>query len=306
MYECQICNQSGFQHPNSFSNHLKIHKLNGQQYYDQYILRTTPLCKQCDNEVTKFKNWRDGYSSFCSQRCANIFNMTAMWKSATQRKTDLSNRLKHQPLNIRGRLKGSKNKQPYPRSEAVIERWNNNRPPSWKGKTHSPETKQKMSDSRIEYIEQHGMKGSYKGFFVPKNPNKYKGDVSNIVFRSSWELKFMNILDTNTEVVYWASEPFPIPYRAPKDGKIHRYFVDFLVATRNKTGKIETSLIEIKPHIQTIPPKQPKKISRRFITEQLTYETNQAKWRAAREVCSKQGWTFRVADEYDLGIKPRV
>ncbi|NDB85179.1 MAG: head completion protein, partial [Alphaproteobacteria bacterium] len=29
---------------------------------------------------------------------------------------------------------------------------------------------------------------AYKGKFNPKNPNKYKGDPTNIIYRSRWEL----------------------------------------------------------------------------------------------------------------------
>jgi len=32
---------------------------------------------------------------------------------------------------------------------------------------------------------------SYKGKYRPENPKKYKGDPTNIVYRSLWERKFM-------------------------------------------------------------------------------------------------------------------
>ena len=38
---------------------------------------------------------------------------------------------------------------------------------------------------------------SYKGWFRPKNPIKYKGDAANIVYRSNWELRVMKHLDIN-------------------------------------------------------------------------------------------------------------
>ena len=47
---------------------------------------------------------------------------------------------------------------------------------------------------------------SYKGWFRPKNPIKYKGDAANIVYRSSWELRVMKHLDINPNVLWWASE----------------------------------------------------------------------------------------------------
>ena len=34
----------------------------------------------------------------------------------------------------------------------------------------------------------------YKGKFKPKNPTKYKGDLKEIVYRSSWELKMISLV----------------------------------------------------------------------------------------------------------------
>lgn len=77
---------------------------------------------------------------------------------------------------------------------------------------------------------------STKGFFKPRNPKKYRGDPTKIVYRSSWELKFMGYLDAHSDVVEWASEEFSIPYRSPIDNRIHRYFPDFLVKKVNADG----------------------------------------------------------------------
>ena len=35
---------------------------------------------------------------------------------------------------------------------------------------------------------------SYKGYFKPKNPKKYKGDPTNIIYRSLWEKKLDNTI----------------------------------------------------------------------------------------------------------------
>lgn len=148
-----------------------------------------------------------------------------------------------------------------------------------------------------------GKRRSYKGKFKPRNPEKYKGDLNDIIWRSSWELKFMNALDTNPNVMFWSSEPFPIRYVSPKDNRVHRYFVDFYVDSKNKNGTRTKSLIEVKPEYQTKPPKQGKSKSKRFLTESVTYAVNQAKWHAARNFCKKQGWHFRIATERELGIK---
>jgi hypothetical protein len=142
-----------------------------------------------------------------------------------------------------------------------------------------------------------------QGFFKPKNPQKYKGDPTNIVYRSGWELKLMLYLDSKKDVVSWGSEELIIPYRSPIDGKIHRYFPDFIVTKINSEGKKETVVIEVKPLAQTIPPKPKNKPSKKYLTEVANWGKNDAKWKAAKQYCSDRGWTFHIFTEKELGIK---
>jgi hypothetical protein len=144
---------------------------------------------------------------------------------------------------------------------------------------------------------------TYKGFFKPKNPQKYRGNPTNIIYRSGWELKLMLYLDGHKDVISWGSEEVIIPYRSPLDGKIHRYFPDFLVTKMNKDGLKETALIEVKPKSQTQPPKKQEKITRRYLTEVKTWGVNEAKWKAAVEYCKNKGWSFHIFTEIELGIK---
>lgn len=146
-------------------------------------------------------------------------------------------------------------------------------------------------------------KETYKGRFRPTNPKKYKGDLSEIVYRSSWELKFMKWCDSNDSVLEWGSEITVIPYRSPVDNKIHRYFVDFYIKVKDRSGNIKKYLIEIKPEKLTKPPPIPKKKTKRFIEEVFMYGTNQAKWKQANEYCLDKGWQFLVLTEKDLGIE---
>ena len=81
-------------------------------------------------------------------------------------------------------------------------------------------------------------KETYKGRYKVTNPKKYKGDLSEIVYRSSWELKFMRWCDFNKSVLEWGSETTIIPYKSPVDSKVHRYFVDFYIKVKSKDGKI--------------------------------------------------------------------
>lgn len=147
------------------------------------------------------------------------------------------------------------------------------------------------------------MAKSYQGYFKPKNPQKYKGDPTNIVYRSSWELKLMTYLDSHKDIINWGSEEIIIHYRSPIDNKIHRYFPDFIVTKINKEGKKETALIEVKPLAQTKPPKKQEKVTKKYITEVTTWGINEAKWKAANEYCSDRGWSFHIFTERELGIR---
>ena len=146
-----------------------------------------------------------------------------------------------------------------------------------------------------------------QGQFKPKNPRKYKGDVSNIVYRSGWELNFMLWCDRTKQVIEWASEELFIPYLSPKTRKFQRYFPDFLIKIKDdKTGKIRTIMIEIKPLKETIPPSdmsgKRKKPKNRLLQEALTFSINTAKWDAARAWCKKRGIEFKIMTEKDLNV----
>jgi len=140
---------------------------------------------------------------------------------------------------------------------------------------------------------------TYKGKFKPKNPQKYKGNPTNIIYRSRWELKLMSRLDDDPQVVQWSSEEIIIPYISPIDGKRHRYFPDFWV--KNASGDV--ILIEVKPFNQTKPPEVVSKPTRRYINEVVTWGKNQAKWKAAEEYCADRKWKFVIMTEHELGIK---
>ncbi len=144
---------------------------------------------------------------------------------------------------------------------------------------------------------------SYKGKYKPSFPEKYSGDPTNIIYRSLWERLFMKYCDTNENILSWSSEEKVIPYRSPIDGKVHRYFPDFLIKVREPNGTIKKYMIEIKPKKQTIPPTKPQRQTKRYISEVYEYAKNQAKWEAAREWCADRGYEFKIITESELGIK---
>ena len=143
---------------------------------------------------------------------------------------------------------------------------------------------------------------SYKGKYYPSFPRKYKGDPTNIIYRSLWERKFMVYCDKNQNILEWASEEIAIPYRSPIDNRLHRYFPDFYMKVRETNGKIKNYVIEVKPAKQTKPPTKPKRQTKGYIREAYEYARNQAKWKMAKEFCADRQWEFKVVTEKELGI----
>jgi len=143
---------------------------------------------------------------------------------------------------------------------------------------------------------------AYRGKYYPSFPRKYKGDPTNIIYRSLWERKFMVYCDKNQNILEWASEEIAIPYRSPIDNRVHRYFPDFYIKVQENTGKIKRYLIEVKPLKQTTKPKKPKRQTKGYIREAFEYARNQAKWKAAREYCADRMWEFKVITEKELDI----
>ena len=145
------------------------------------------------------------------------------------------------------------------------------------------------------------MRKRYKGKFKIKNPKKYKGNPTNIIYRSLMELRFMKWCDTSEKILTWNSEEVIIPYISPIDNKRHRYFPDFLIQTEKGW-----TLIEVKPQVQTKPPKKlvletlTLKKKRRYVNAVQTWLINEAKWKAAEQVCKKKGWKFQIMTEKQL------
>lgn len=136
-----------------------------------------------------------------------------------------------------------------------------------------------------------------QGKFKPRNPKKYKGDPTKIVFRSSWEQTFFNFCDMSEGIEWWSSEELAIPYRSPLDGKLHRYFPDVILKTKK-----ETLMVEIKPKAQTRPPVKKSRVTRRYINEVATWGVNEAKWKAAIDFCKDRKWKFKFITEDDLNL----
>ncbi len=143
-----------------------------------------------------------------------------------------------------------------------------------------------------------------QGYYKPQNPNKYAGN-GDIIFRSSWENKFMIWCDTHEKVVMWASEPIEIKYISRQDNRPHRYYPDFYFKAEQLDGTFKEYLVEIKPKAQIQKPVMPKKNSRKalksykFLAE--SYIKNMDKYRAAKEYCQGRNWNFIVLTEDTIG-----
>lgn len=137
---------------------------------------------------------------------------------------------------------------------------------------------------------------THKGRYKPVNPDKYRGDLKEIIYRSSWELTCMIYLDRSEGVIWWNSEGLIIPYTSPIDGRAHRYFPDFVFKTTNG----ETFIWEVKPDSQTRPPEKKSRITKRYLREVKTWAVNQAKWEAAKRYCEKKKAKFALITEKQL------
>ncbi len=139
-----------------------------------------------------------------------------------------------------------------------------------------------------------------QGIFKPNHPEKYKG-TQPILYRSSYEIKFMRWADHNPAVISWGSESIIIPYQNPLTGRVSRYFVDSNITLKTKNGEFKKYLIEIKPSIQTQPPK-PGKNTKSLLRRQAEYVKNRAKWEAATAWSKKKGYEFTILTEKHLGL----
>lgn len=138
-----------------------------------------------------------------------------------------------------------------------------------------------------------GKRPSFKqGFFKVRNPQKYIGNINNIVYRSGWEKRFMEFLDTSPKVKRWNSEDCIINYKSTLDGRIHRYFMDFYLEDIYD----RKYLIEVKPYAQTQPPIRGKNL-KTYTNACITFQRNLDKWRMAKKICDSKGINFRLLTE---------
>jgi len=129
-----------------------------------------------------------------------------------------------------------------------------------------------------------------QGIYTVRNPEKYVGR-NQPKYRSGWELTFMMFLDSNDNIVQWASESITIPYRNPITGKQSMYVPDFIVTYRGRDNTTRAELIEIKPKKQSLIESKMNDRDRAIVA------VNYAKWDSATKWARRNGLTFRVITE---------
>ncbi len=158
------------------------------------------------------------------------------------------------------------------------------------------------------------LKSKYKqGYYKLNNTEKYIGDPTKIIYRSSWEHRFCCYCDLSPDIICWSSEPIGIPYRTPFDKpehKGHLYYVDFFVRVKKSDDVTVDYMVEVKPEsILTKPNLTGQKPSIQQIAahnDQLKkWIINKSKFDAAKEYARKMGYVFIVVTEkflYQKGV----
>ncbi len=105
----------------------------------------------------------------------------------------------------------------------------------------------------------------------------------------------------NPSVLSWGSESVIVPYPNPLTGRISRYFVDFNLTIKDKSGDLKKFLVEIKPDVQTRPPKATRN-TKSLLRRQAEYVKNRAKWDAAKQYAVKKNSEFIILTEKHIGL----
>ena len=150
------------------------------------------------------------------------------------------------------------------------------------------------------------MPGKYQqGYYKLHNVDKYLGDPTAIVFRSSYERRFCAYCDLNPKIKKWGSEISTIPYIDP-EGKERRYHVDFYIEVEDMStaDHCKRMLVEVKPLNETKLPTKPKsltlKVLRNYEYALKMYQKNLCKWNAAKQYATEKGMQFVILTEKHL------
>ena len=129
-----------------------------------------------------------------------------------------------------------------------------------------------------------------QGYIDPASCKKLFKSQENkrIIYRSSWEKKFIYWLENCKTIKNWGSECICIPYYSVLDDKIHHYYPDYFIVTDDD----DRWLIEIKPSLQTQKP-----VNEENKWGMREYIRNRCKWKAAKEWCDANDIKFKILTE---------
>lgn len=130
----------------------------------------------------------------------------------------------------------------------------------------------------------------------------YTGQKKQIRLMSSYEFKavekIIQLYKIN-RITGWSSEEILINYQSSIDGKVHRYFIDFMIETDKSVF-----LIEVKPYSKTLKPKLKNnytdKQKRSYEKSLQEWIINYDKWRAASDYCKEMNLTSDKKFEFKI------
>jgi hypothetical protein len=224
-------------------------------------------CKECNKDFTVKYIHRD--KLFCSRSCATIHQNKIMYSnndvrnkiSQTKKQQYASGEVIH-PFIGKTHSKETKNKL----SEIKITegKWKGENNPAYGGQ--SKEVREKMSKTRAERIQSGEIKLSKGECVFFQKANK------EVFARSSWEKDYIEKIDEDQNIISAIFEPFVLPYYYDQG---RNYIPDILIIYKDGTKK----LVEIKPSYF------------------LDAEINKCKFAAAQKYCKEKGMIFEVWTE---------
>lgn len=141
----------------------------------------------------------------------------------------------------------------------------------------------------------------HQGYFVPRHPEKYKGDPTKVIYRSSWEFKFLEYCDNSEAVIEYCAEPVCVPYWNPILKKQCDYWIDCYMATRGPDGNLNKWLIEVKPQKYLSAPEPPNRLTEKqtlnYVRHAKMYIINKAKFEAAKLYARAHNMQFGIITE---------
>jgi len=158
-----------------------------------------------------------------------------------------------------------------------------------------------------------------QGYYNIEHKDKYIGDVSQVIYRSSWEYAFCKWLDASPSVIRWSSEPISIPYydrvsklaecaklgldpNNPTNWEVRNYNTDFWYEVNKGDSQTDKIFAEIKPASKLRKPIPPLKDAslkeqRIFTNAAKEYLINEAKFAALKAWAEKNNAKFYVFTE---------